>query len=158
GSLAETLLAAEAAVELDESDWLAHSLLGIAALWNRRAYDKAIQEEELALALTPSASLAYHFLGCALPFDGQPAAAIPKLSAILNIDPRFSFLNVTLADLGLAKLLVEEFDASLGFLDRSLAEQAGNVRAWQRKTVALAHLGRTEEAKCALTQLLKLQP
>jgi adenylate cyclase len=158
GSLVDTLSAAESAVGLDESDWLAHALLGIATLWNRRAYGKAIQEEELALALNPSASLAYHFLGCALTFDGQAAAAIPKLAAVLDIDPRFSFLTVTLADLGLAKLLVEEFDASIGFLDRSLAEQAGNVRAWQRKTVALAHLGRTEEAKYALTQLLKLQP
>jgi adenylate cyclase len=156
--LAETLAAAEMAVALDEGDWLAHALLGIATLWVRRAYDKAILEEELALALNPSASIAYHFLGCALTFDGQPAAAVPKLAAILDIDPRFAFLPVTLADLGLAKLLTGEHAAALGFLDRSLAEQATNVRAWQRKAVALAHLGRIAEAERALAQLLKLQP
>jgi TolB-like protein len=156
--LAETLAAAEMAVALDEDDWLAHALLGIATLWVRRAYDKAIAEEELALALNPSASIADHFLGCALTFDGQPAAAVPKLSAILDIDPRFAFVHVTLADLGLAKLLTGDYPAALGFIERSLAEQAGNVRAWQRKTVTLAHLGRIEEAEAALAQLRKLQP
>jgi adenylate cyclase len=54
--LAETLAAAEMAVALDEGDWLAHALLGIATLWVRRAYDKAILEEELALALNPPPS------------------------------------------------------------------------------------------------------
>lgn len=158
GALAATLAAAESAVNLDDSDWLAHALRGIAVLWVRRAYEKAIDEEELALSLNPSASLAYHFLGCALTFDGQPAAALPKLAAILDIDPRFSLLPVTLADLGLAKLLVGEFEAALNFIERALAEQAYNVRAWQRKTVALAQLGRIEEAEAALGQLLKLQP
>lgn len=158
GMLGETLSAAETAVALDEGDWLAHALLGIATLWVRRAYDKAILEEELALALNPSASIAYHFLGCALTFDGQAAAAVPKLAAILDIDPRFAFLSVTLADLGLAKLLTGETERALSFLERSLAEQPNNVRAWQRKTVALAHLGRIQEAERALVQLLKLQP
>jgi adenylate cyclase len=156
--LSETLAAAETAVALDEGDWLAHSLLGIASLWVRRAYDKAIKEEELALALNPSASMAYHFLGCALTFDGQAAAAVPKLQAILDIDPRFGFLPATLADLGLAKLLIGEPDIALGYLDRSLAEQPTNVRAWQRKAATLAHLGRTDEATTALVRLMELQP
>ena len=158
GMLGETLAAAETAVALDEGDWLAHALLGIASLWVRRAYDKAILEEELALALNPSASIAYHFLGCALTFDGQAAAAVPKLAAILDIDPRFAFLSVTLADLGLAKLLTGEPEIALSFLERSLVEQPNNVRAWQRKTAALALLGRIEEAQRALAQLLHLQP
>jgi tetratricopeptide (TPR) repeat protein len=154
----ETLSAAETAVALDEGDWLAHALLGIASLWVRRAYDKAILEEELALALNPSASIAYHFLACALTFDGQAAAAVPKLAAILDIDPRFAFLPATLADLGLAKLLTGEPETALSFLERSLVEQPSNVRVWQRKTVTLAHLGRIEEAEGSLAQLLKLQP
>jgi len=156
--LGETFKAAEKAVALDEGDWLAHALLGIATLWVRRAYDRAIQEEELALSLNPSASIAYHFLACALTFDGQAAAAVPKLAAILDIDPRFAFLSATLSDLGLAKLLTGEPEAALNFLDRSLAEQPNNVRAWQRKIVALAHLRRLEDAKKALTGLLALQP
>jgi TolB-like protein/DNA-binding SARP family transcriptional activator/Flp pilus assembly protein TadD len=158
GTLAETLSAAEAAVELDDNDWLAHTLLGIATLLVRRAYDKAVQEEELALALNPSASLAYHFLGCALTFAGQPAQAIPKFAAVLDIDPRFPLLTVTLADLGLAHLLVGDLAASLDLFERALAEQAGNVRAWQRKTVALAHMGRIEEAQTALARVFELQP
>jgi adenylate cyclase len=157
-ALAGTLSAAEAAVALDDNDWLAHALRGIATLWVRRAYDSAIQEEELALALNPSASLAHHCLGCALTFAGQPREAISKFTAVLDIDPRFPLLTVTLADLGLARLLVGDLTDSLDLFERALAEQAGNVRAWQRKTVALAHLGRIEEAQTALARLIKLQP
>jgi tetratricopeptide (TPR) repeat protein len=145
-------------VALDGNDWLAHALRGIATLWVRRAYDNAIQEEELALTLNPSASLAHHCLGCALTFAGEPREAISKFTAVLDIDPRFPLLTVTLADLGLARLLVGDLTDSLDLFERALAEQAGNVRAWQRKTVALAHLGRIEEAQAALARLFRLQP
>jgi hypothetical protein len=50
-------------------------------------------------------------------------------------------VSVSLADLGLAKLLTGEPEMALSFLERSLAEQPNNVRAWQRKTVALHRSG-----------------
>jgi hypothetical protein len=48
------------------------------------------------------------FLAYVLTFEGQAAAAVPKLTAILDIDPRFAILPVTLADLAVAKLLTGE--------------------------------------------------
>ena len=57
-SLASTREAAEAAVTLDDCDWLGHALLGIATLWNRRDYAKATAEEEMAVSLNPSAAIA----------------------------------------------------------------------------------------------------
>jgi adenylate cyclase len=98
-SFASVFDAAETAVALDDCDWLAHALLGIATLWNRRDYDKAMAEEEMAIALNPSAAIAYHFFGCVLTFGGRVAEAIPKLQAVLQLDPRFQFLPVTLADI-----------------------------------------------------------
>src|SRR5260370_16309778 len=122
-SLASTYDAAETAVALDDCDWLAHALLGIATLWKRRDYDKATAEEETAIALNPSAAIAYHFFGCVLTFGGKAAEAIPKLQAVLQLDPRFQFLPVTLADIGLAHLLTGAFEEAGPPLQRSIAQR-----------------------------------
>ena len=157
-SLASTYDAARAAVALDDCDWLAHALLGIATLWKRRDYEGAAAEEEMAIALNPSAAIAHHFHGCVLIFDGRPAAAIPHLRAVVQLDPRFPFLSVTLADIGLAHLLLGEFDEAVRMCERALAEREENVRAWQRLAAALGWLGQTEKAQAALARVFQLLP
>jgi tetratricopeptide (TPR) repeat protein len=158
GSLASTYDAAQAAVALDDCDWLAHALLGIATLWKRRDYETATAEEDMAIALNPSAAIAYHFQGCVLTFDGRPEAAIAPLRAVLQLDPRFPFLSVTLADIGLAHLLLGEFDEAARLCERALAERQENVRAWQRLAAARGLAGRTDEARAALARVVELLP
>jgi len=158
GSLASTHDAAVDAVAVDDGDWLAHALLGIATLWSRRDYEKAIAEEETAVALNPSAAFAYHFYGCVLTFGGRAGDAIPRLNAVLRLDPRFPFLTQTLADIGLAHLLTGDFDAAIRMCERSLAEHRDNVRAWQRLASAKGHLGRRDEAATALREVYRLFP
>lgn len=158
GMLASTYDAAEAAVALDDCDWLAHALLGIATLWKMRDYDKATTEEETAIALNPSAAIAYHFFGCVLTFDSKPAEAIRKLRAVLQLDPRFPFLAVTLADIGLAHLLIGEFEEAIRLCEQSIGERREHVRAWQRLAAALGHLGRVPAAETALAKVFELQP
>jgi TolB-like protein/Tfp pilus assembly protein PilF len=157
-ALASTHAAAKEAVALDETDWLAHALLGIALLWTQRQYDRALEEQERALALNPSGSLSHQFAGCVQSFAGQPAAAIPHLEAVLQLDPRYQTLASVLADLGLALFLLEESDAALAWFDRAIAEQPDYVRARQRRAACLGHVGRTDEASAALARVLELQP
>jgi tetratricopeptide (TPR) repeat protein len=145
-------------IALDDCAWLADALLGIATLWKRRDYDKATTEEETAIALNPSAAIAYHFFGCVLTFGGRAAEAIPKLQAVLQLDPWFQFLPVTLADIGLAHLLRGEFEEAVRFCERSIAERRENVRAWQRLAAALGHLGGRDVAERALAKVFELQP
>jgi TolB-like protein/DNA-binding SARP family transcriptional activator/Tfp pilus assembly protein PilF len=157
-ALASTLAAAKEAVALDETDWLAHALLGIALLWTHRQYDRAVEEQERALTLNPSGSLSHQFAGCVQSFAGQPAAAIPHLKAVLQLDPRYQTLASVLADLGLAHFLLEESDEALAWFDRAIAEQPDYVRAWQRRVACLGHMERTEEASATLARVLELQP
>jgi adenylate cyclase len=157
-ALASTHDAAVDAVAVDDGDWLAHALLGIATLWNQRDYEKAIAEEETAVALNPSAAIAYHFYGCVLTFGGRAADAIPRLDAVLRLDPRFPFLTQTLADIGLARLVTGDFDEAVRMCERSLAEHRDNVRAWQRLASAKGHLGRRDEAAAALGEVYRLFP
>ena len=157
-ALSATYEAASTAVEIDDCDWLAHALLGIAALWYRGAHEQAVAEEETAIALNPSAAFAYHLFGCVIIFDGRPEIALSRSLAITQLDPRYQFLSTVHADVGLAHFLMGDCDAAIKSCERSIAEQRGNVRAWQRKAAALGSAGRIAEAKAAFEQVLNLQP
>jgi adenylate cyclase len=121
-------------------------------------YDRAIEEQERALTLNPSGSLSHQFAGCVRSFAGQPAAAIPHLEAVLQLDPRYQTLASVLSDLGLAYFLLEDAEAALGWFDRAIAEQPDYVRAWQRKVACLGRMDRMEEASATLARACELQP
>jgi len=112
----------------------------------------------MAITLNPSAAMARHFNGCVLTFDSRPAEAMPHLRAVLQLDPRFPLLSVTLADIGLVHLLLGEFDEAVRACERALVEREENVRAWQRLAAALGWLGETEKAQTALARVFKLLP
>ena len=158
GALASTHAAAREAVALDETDWLAHALLGIAVLWTQRDYDRAIEELETALALNPSSSLSHQLAGCVRGFAGEAAAAIPHLEAAMRLDPRYQSPASVLSDLGLAYFLVDQPGEALIRFDRAIADRPDYVRAWQRRAACLGCMGRTGEAKAAFARVLKLQP
>ena len=157
-SFLSTYEAAEAAVALDDGDWLAHALLGIAALWSHGNYQQATLAEQTAISLNPSAAMAYHFYGCVLTFNDQPAEALPNLQAVLKLDPRFQLLPTTLADIALAHFLLGDCEKAVEFCQRALSQERAHVRAWQRLAAVYGSMGRTEDAQAALAQMLKLQP
>jgi adenylate cyclase len=157
-ALAATHRAAQEAVILDEGDWLAHALLGISLLWTRRDFDRAIAEEQRALALNPSATFSHQFLGCVLVFNGQPREAIPHLAMVLQLDPRYQSTSTILADLALSHFLLGEYELGASFSERAVAEQANNVRAWQRLAAVRGQLGQAGPARAALDQVQSLQP
>ena len=151
------LAAARQAVETDPGSWLGHALLGMSVLWNRRDYDGAALSTQRAVELNPSAATAHQFRGCVLVFDGHPAEAVVHLQAALRLNPRGDAATLLLADLALAHLLMRQFDESVYYARRAIAEFAGDVRAWQRLTSALGHLDLKDEASEALRQLLRRQ-
>lgn len=153
-----TLQAAKQAVALDDRDWLAHALLGIAVLWTHRQYDRGIEEQERAIALNPSAAASYQFLGCVLGFAGRPQEAIPKLKAAIRLNPHHQSMSIILADLALCHLLLQDFEEAVVFAKRAVREQPENVRSHQRLSSCLGHVGRKKEAGIALGELLRLQP
>ena len=157
-ALAATHQAAQEAVALDEGDWLAHALLGISLLWTRRDFDRAIAEEQRALALNPSAALTYQFLGCVLVFADRPREAIPHLQMVLQLDPRYQSASAILADLALSHFLLGENEVAASWSERAVAEQANNVRAWQRLAVVRGHQGQAGAARAALDRVRSLQP
>ena len=157
-ALQASLRAAERAVDAEERDWLAHALCGMGHLWTRRDFDEALKEEERAVSLNPSAPLARHFLACILEFSGRPGEAIPHLQVIHRLDPRYQFASLAVADESLCNLLQGDLDSALALARTALKMLPANVRARQRLCAALALLGRIDEARAEMEELLKLQP
>jgi TolB-like protein/Flp pilus assembly protein TadD len=157
-ALTATLQAAWRAVELDDDDWLSHALLGIAVLWTRRNYDRAQEEVERAIALNPSAVIAYQFLGCVALFAGRPMQAVPALETVLHLDPQYQSRSLILADLSLSRLLLGDVDGAVAAATDAVHREPENVRAHHRLVAALGHTAREAEARAALKTLLLLQP
>ena len=157
-ALTATLQSAHRAVELDDDDWLSHALLGIAILWTGRNYDRALEEVERAIALNPSAVVAYQFLGCVALFAGRPRQAVPALETVLHLDPQYQSRSLILADLSLARLLLGDVDGAVAAAIDAVQREPENVRAHHRLVAALGHTAREAEARAALKTLLHLQP
>ena len=157
-ALTATLLAARRAVELDDDDWLSHALLGIAILWTSRNYDRALEEVQRAIALNPSAVIAYQFLGCVAIFAGCPAQAVPALETVLNLDPQYQSRSLILADLSLSHLLLGDVDGAVAAATEAVHRESENARAYQRLVAALGYTARGAEARAALETLSHLQP
>jgi len=154
----EVFTAAEQAVSLDDSDYLAHAMLGISWLWSRRRHDAGVTELERAIELNPSAAFAHHLLACVLEFSGRSSESIDHLHIVLRLDPHYRFKSQALSDLALSHLSLQQFEHGLTHADQALQAQPGNVRALQRRVACLGNLGRVEEGRAALQALRRLQP
>jgi adenylate cyclase len=157
-ALKASLEAAQRAIEIDDRDWLGQALEGMGRLWTERDHVAALEREEYAVRLNPSAPLARHCLACILEFSGRPADAIPHLQAVLRLDPRYRFASLCLADEAMCRFLMRDFAASSALAEKAVRVQPANVRARQRLVAALAAEGREVEARAAAAELIHLQP
>jgi DNA-binding SARP family transcriptional activator/TolB-like protein len=150
--------AARRALQLDESDWLAHNMLGLCDMWNRRDYDMSITRLKRAIELNPSASFAHHATACSLEFAGLPDEALPHIMTVQKLDPNYSYNASLLADLALAHLQLEKFEEAAAHARRSAATRPDYVRVYHRLAAALGHLGQAAEARKALDSIFRLHP
>jgi adenylate cyclase len=157
-ALKASLDAGQRAIELDELDWLGHAMQGMGRLWTERDHSAALEGQERAVTLNPSAPLARHFLACVLEFSSRPAEAIPHLETLLRLDPRYRFASLAVADEALCQFLLGDFQASRASAERAVRLQPANVRARQRLVAALSALGLDEAARAAGAELTRLQP
>ena len=150
--------AARQALALDESDWLAHTMLGLCDMWNRQDYDLSISRHNRALQLNPSASVAHHSAACSLEFAGQPEEAIPHIMTIMRLDPNYANNTSLFSDLSLSYLQLEQFDDAALYARKSVSLKPDHSRVYHRLASALGHLGQREEAREALDAIFRLHP
>lgn len=149
---------ARMALSLDESDWIAHTLLGLCDIWNRRDYDSAMIRLERAVSLNPSSSIAHHSAACVLEFSGLPERGLDHLRTVLRLDPRYANNASLLADMALSYLQLGQFEDAVTYGRKAVSIRPDYARVYHRLAAALAHLGHVAEARDTLDKAIALEP
>jgi adenylate cyclase len=149
----KALAAGRRAVELDREDSRARCALARAYHINRM-FDAGILEFQAALEINPSNALAHHGLGASYVYSKSPEAALPHLDNAIRLSPRDANLGSFYVRKAQAHLYLQNHDEAVVWARRAL--QLPNFQ-WSRYVMlisALGHLGKIDEARPALEELL----
>jgi len=152
--LSEALQLARRAVELDESEPLAHDALAIALLWSREL-DGVERAATRMTELDPNYASSYLELGNVHHFKGQHDRAVELYRQAHKLDPQF---DLTLQFLGRALLALGRFEEAEAAFKRRLAltPRSDMVRFYLASLYG--HTGRHGEARTLWRELLDLNP
>lgn len=145
----------QAAANLDPSDARPHGLLGGIYMSQLRSYD-AISELRLATKLSPAEPAYLAALSRALNMQvGHAAEANAALTAALRINPRDRQAAEELEALGDAQRIA---DAELAKARQAAGQNSGSADAHLQLGYAAVRAGRTDVARTAFEQTIRLQP
>jgi adenylate cyclase len=146
--LTKGFASARRALALEASLPLANRALGMLHL-RAREYPEAVTWTQRAVALNPGEAESYAWLANVLSYVGRSSEALDQLTHATRLDP----LHPPLWDfyIGRALLHVGRYGDALAPLDACLRRAPFFGHASPYKAAALAHLGRPDEARAALS-------
>ncbi|MDH3691482.1 MAG: adenylate/guanylate cyclase domain-containing protein [Gammaproteobacteria bacterium] len=156
-TLALALSTAEISVNLDKDDPVALTALGFACALSG-FHERAIAVLERAIELNPSSALAHWALGSALAPAKRSDEAIAMIEKAIRLSPQDPLMHEFLFNIGAAHFVAKRYEQAIDFGKRSLHLNPGQPGAHRLVTASLGYLGRTEEAKLALEELLHHLP
>ena len=156
-SLREAMQYAERAVAIDNEHPMALTALGFACSLNGLR-DRAVTVLERAVTLNPSSALANWSLGSTLAAAGRPDDAIPMIEKAMRLSPQDPMLNEYLFTIGSAQFMAGRYELAIDYARRSLDLRPDQPGSWRVLAAAYALLGRMDEAKDALGELMRLTP
>jgi adenylate cyclase len=144
---------AQRAVELDLGDAGAHCTLG-RIHYLRREYAPAVRELQTAIELNPSLALAHYGLGAALVFSGHPLDARPHLEQAIRLSPRDPNMGSFLVRLADASYFTGDYEGAVDWAEKALGQPNFQWSRYAMLLAALGQLGRTDQAKHYIDQVL----
>lgn len=155
--LDEALAAVKRALDLDDGNAVFYMLKARVQL-ARCEYGSALIENELALRLNPTLATAHCGLGDTLAYLERYDEAIVKFEKALELSPRDPQRWAFLTYGALAMIFKRDFERALQWATE--AAELPNHQYWTiaHQAVALAYLGRQDEARACATQLLARHP
>jgi adenylate cyclase len=122
------------------------------------AHGTAASALERALALNPNSAYAWTASGWVSCGRNRPEQAIDAFHRAMRLSPVDPLAWAFKGGLALAHLVAVRYDEAVNWAEESLHAQPRNFAALRVKLVACAHLGRIEEGRELLRQVLRLQP
>jgi tetratricopeptide (TPR) repeat protein len=155
-SLANARLAAEKAIELDETDpWAQLALAVVSAFSNDLA--RAIAAFERALELNPSLTMAYQGLGMALSAE-RPDEAIRIIEKGLRLSPRDPYAFLFHHQIAVAHMIAGRYAEAIAAEEKSIQLRADQPHVYRVLAACHGHLGHAAEAHAALDTMRQLAP
>ncbi len=153
--LERELVLAQQAVALDDSLPMAHNTLGRVSMWKKQ-HDQAITEAERAIALDPNDADGYWLLGAILDFAGRPEEAIGLIEKAMRLNPHYP--PVYLFSLGHSYHLMGRYEEAIAAYKKALTRNPNHLPAHQHLAAIYSELGREEEARAEVVEVLKISP
>ena len=132
------------------TDGRVHSMLG--------RHDVAISKIEEAIALNPNDAMSRYFLGWALCFGGRSKDAIPHIDHAMRLSPRDIFLTGMMTYRAVALFDLEHYEEAFEWVRRASLSPNPRSMTFALLTAVLTKLGRQQEARAALDDLLAHAP
>ena len=128
------------------------------AAYFTRAHGVAESASDRALALNPNSADAWAARGWVKILRNQPEPAIEAFQRAMRLSPLDPMTFAFTGGIAWACLFMGRFEETVQWADRSLDREARYTPMLRLKLAALAKLGRIEEARSCLRQVLELQP
>ena len=148
--------AARAAVECDEASSFAHHELSTAHQWLNRI-DDALAEAHTAVELNPNDAYALHALGNKSDLAGDPEG-IARMEKAQELNPADARLHAHLTFLSRAYVNAGALDAAVDCARRAIRREPEYAPAHYILAIALAYLGRMDEARQAVQRCEMASP
>jgi adenylate cyclase len=154
-TLAQGFALAQRAVVLNDSLPLAHTMLGVAYLWQKQ-HEQAIAEGERAITLGPNYADGYAWLGLSCNFAGRPEEAIEMGEKALRLNPHDPVFYLFIV--GFAYRLRGRYEEAITAFKRVLSRNPNFLPARAHLFVAYSEFGQEAEARTEAAEMLRLSP
>ena len=156
-TLEEALQTAQTAVAIDDKDAWAHLAVGRVNL-ARGEYDLCLAECGAAIELNPYLAQAHCALGDSLAYMDRLGESIPRFEEAIRLTPhdpwRWGFRSYR----SLAHLFMKQHEAAAEWATKAIRVSNCHYSANAYLVAALGHLGRVDDARAALEELLRRKP
>jgi adenylate cyclase len=145
----------EEALALNDSNDVAHSLLGWICLYKRQ-HDEAIKAGERAIELNPNGADVHSLLAFILIYSDKIELAIKFLERALRLNPipqsyYYLFLGIAYRSNG-------QYEKAIEICKKVLSGNPDNLGVYLTLAISYSTLNRTEDASKAVEEILRIQP
>ena len=121
-------------------------------------HDAAEAEHKIALGLNPSLADAHYNLGGALVHTGKAREAIPYIETAIRLSPHDDVIGPFHVRLAMAHLFLGNHEEAAELAQKAVRLRGTRWLGYATLVSALGYLGRAEDAKMAMKELMDAQP